>query len=109
MMLTCSCGGIHSGRVEPESPMKIFIANASRLPSTPSSPFPASPHLLALQLKPSLLDGDARDRNLIGKGVLTTLQFFGPFCRSVDAQSTPQPRHTDPLTPKCYDKCDIGI
>ncbi len=109
MMLTCSCGGIHSGRVEPASPMEIFIADASRLASTPRFPFPASLHLLALQLKPSLLDGDAGDRNLIGKGVLTTLQFFGPFCMFVDAQSTPQPRHTDPLTPKCYDKCGIGV
>ncbi len=30
--------------------------------------------------------GDARDRSLIGRGVLIT--FVGSFCRSVDAQST---------------------
>ncbi len=64
---------------------------------TPRSPVPASLHLLALQLKPSLpglrapehplftrfnpCDGDARDRNLIGRGVLITSSFVGEFSR----------------------------
>ncbi len=73
--------------------------------STPRSLVPASLHLEALQLKSSWAcpvwerrsvrssrthppfwfesrwrDGDARDRSLIGKGVLTTPE-FGPFCR----------------------------
>ncbi len=38
------------------------------------------------------------DRGLIGRGVLITPAFVGPFCRSVDAQSTAQPWHTDPFT-----------
>ncbi len=85
---------------------------------TPRSPVPASLHLLALQLKPSLpgsgaperplfphppfrlestwRDGDARGRNLIGIGVLITPP-FGPFSRSVNAQSTIQPCRAYPL------------
>ncbi len=64
--------------------------------STSRSPVPASMHLLALQLKPSwpvqvesagasalhilpfgLNPGDARDRSLIGRGVLITPPFVG--------------------------------
>ncbi len=82
---------------------------------------PASLHLLlTLQLKPSFpdsralkrpllthlpfwvesrwRDGDSRGRSLIGNSVLITPQ-FGPFYRSLGAQSSAQPWHTDPLTP----------
>ncbi len=96
------------------------IGDVSLVVSTPRPPFPASPHLLALQLKPSLpglrtpecplpfglfesrwRDEDARDRSLIGRGVvLTTPPFVGTFCKSVDAQSTALPWHTDPLAPQ---------
>ncbi len=38
--------------------------------------------------------GDARDRNLIGRGVVTNPSFVGPFCMSVGAQSAAQPWHT---------------
>ncbi len=49
---------------------------------------------------PSLLvfnPGDTMDRSLIGRGVLTTPSFVGPFCRSVGAQSAAQRWHTDPI------------
>ncbi len=76
--------------------------------STPRSPVPASMHLLAAQAKlarfesagasilhvqtfPFGLDpGDARDRSLVGRGVLATSP-FGPFCRVAGARSTTQP------------------
>ncbi len=60
--------------------------------NTPRSPVPASLRLLALQLKPSLSGlrapeppfvfnrGDARDKGLLGRGVLTTPSVIGPFC-----------------------------
>ncbi len=35
--------------------------------------------------------GDARDKRLLGRGVLTTPKFVGKFCRSVGAQSIAQP------------------
>ncbi len=44
-------------------------------------------HTLPLGFNP----GDARDRSLIGRGVLTTPPVIGPFCRSVGAQSTTPP------------------
>ncbi len=120
LVLACTCVGIHPGRVEPASPN---ISDVSWVVRTPRPPVPASLHLLAFQLKPRWAcpilerrsvrsshthppfwfesrwrDGDTRDRSLIGRGVLTTPP-FGPFCRTVDAQSTTQPWHTDPLTP----------
>ncbi len=43
--------------------------------------------------------GDAMDRCLIGRGVLTTSPFVvGPFCTSVGAQTSIQPWRVDPLT-----------
>ncbi len=36
---------------------------------------------------------------MIDRGVLITLPFVGPFCRSVGAKSTTQPWRADPLTP----------
>ncbi len=36
---------------------------------------------------------------MIDIGVLTTPPFVEPFCRSVGAQSTAQPWHTEPVTP----------
>ncbi len=86
---------------------------------TPRSPVPAPLHLEAFQLKPSRASPvwerrsvrsshthppfwwrveDARDRILIGRGVLTTLP-IGPFCRVAGAQSVTQPWHTDPSSP----------
>ncbi len=44
--------------------------------------------------------GDAMDGNLIGRVVLSTPPFVGPFCRSLSAKSTAQPWHTYPLTPE---------
>ncbi len=52
-------------------------------------------HILSFGFNP----GDARDMNLIGRGVLITQPFVGPFSRSVGTQSTTQPRRADPLTP----------
>ncbi len=52
-LLTCSCGGIHQGRVEPASPIDSS-GNVSWIISTSRSPVPASLQVLALQLKPSL-------------------------------------------------------
>ncbi len=49
-------------------------------------------HTLRFSLNP----GDASDRNLTGRGVLTTLPFVG-LCGLVGAQSTAQPWHADPL------------
>ncbi len=97
-LLTCTCGGIHPGWVEPASPRH---SDVSWVGSTPR---------LALQLTPSLsglwaperplftpsLDGDARDTILIGRGVMTAPPFIGPFCMSLGAQSTAQSWHTDP-------------
>ncbi len=40
------------------------------------------------------------DRSLIGRGVVDTPPFVGPFCTPLDAQSTGQSRHTDLLTPR---------
>ncbi len=51
IVLTFTCGGIHPGRVEPASPMHDDV---SWVGSTPRSPIPASLHLLAMQLKPSV-------------------------------------------------------
>ncbi len=51
LVLTCTCGGIHPGRVEPASPRH---GNVPWVGSTTRSPVPSSLHLLALQLKPSL-------------------------------------------------------
>ncbi len=34
---------------------------------------------------------------MIGRGMLTTQPLVGPFCRSVVAQPTDQPWHTEPL------------
>ncbi len=39
------------------------------------------------------------ERSFIGRGVLTTLPFVGPLCRSVGSLSTDQPRHTESSTP----------
>ncbi len=91
-------------------PMVIF----SWFASTPRLRVPASLHLLALQLMPSMpnlrapqrhywfksrwRDGDARDRSLIGRGVLIVTPIFGPCCRSVGAQSATQPWRSDPMT-----------
>ncbi len=77
---------------------------------SPRSPAPASLHLLALQLRPSLLDlrapehqlftplpsgfnpGEAtigrRGMSMIGRGVPIAPPFGGQFCRLVGAQST---------------------
>ncbi len=43
--------------------------------------------------------GDAGDGSLIDRGLLTTLPFVGPFCRSLGVQSTTHPWYSDPLTP----------
>ncbi len=74
--------------------------DVSTVISAPRPPVPASLHLLDLQLKPSWLarfesarasalyihtlpfgfnPGDARDKNLIGRGVLITLPLVEPF------------------------------
>ncbi len=37
--------------------------------------------------------------SLVGRGVLTTPPFTGPFCRPVSAQSTTQPWRAETLTP----------
>ncbi len=115
-LLTCTWGGIHPEQVEPESPRENHCV--SWVVSTLRSPVPASLQLLALQLKPSLSGlrapehplftssllvfnpGDARDRNLIGRGVLITPPFVKPFSSSVGAQSTTQPCRAGPLTPR---------
>ncbi len=55
-------------------------------------------HILLFGFNP----GDARDRSLIGRGVLIAPPFVGPLCRSAGAQSTTQPWHSDPLTPFIY-------
>ncbi len=108
-LLTCTCGDIHPGWVESASPMGNHC-DISWVVSTPRSPVPASLRLMALQvlgLRASECplfthppcwfysrwrdDGDARDRSLIGRCVLTAPPFVGPFCRSVGAQSTTQP------------------
>ncbi len=52
-LLTCTCCVIHSGRVEPTSSMEKY-GDDSWVVGTLRSPVPASLHLLALQLKPSL-------------------------------------------------------
>ncbi len=83
--------------------------------STLRSPVPASLHLLALQLKPSIPGLRAQERRLFTpsvflvllqatqrhcEGALATPPFVvGPFCRSVGAQYTTQPWRADPLTP----------
>ncbi len=87
----CICSVIHPGRVDPVSPRH---GDVSWVGSTPRSPVLASLHSEALQLKPRLLarfesagvsalhtpshpgDGDARDRILIGRGVLITLSLI---------------------------------
>ncbi len=66
------------------------------------SPVPASLHALAYQLKlclanlrtpehplftPRGRDGDAKDKRLVGRVVVTTPPFSEPFCMSVGAQS----------------------
>ncbi len=82
--------------LEPAPPRENH-GDVSWVASTPRPPVSASLHLLALQLKPSLsglsapehplftrfnpCDGDARDRNLIGRGVLITPSFVGEFSR----------------------------
>ncbi len=89
----------------------VYISDVSWVISTPRAPVPASLHLEALQLKPiwacpvwerrSLYtptasrwrDGDARERSLKGRVVLTTPP-SGFFCRIAGAQSTTQPWHT---------------
>ncbi len=113
-----ACGRIHPGRVEPASPRESH-GDVSWVVSTPRSPVPVSMYLLALQLKPSLSGlrapgrplfthppfwfesrwrkEDAKDRSLIGRGVLTLPPFVGPFCSSVGDQSTAQSWHADPL------------
>ncbi len=53
-------------------------------------------HDLSLSCNP----GDARDRSLLGRGVLTTPPFVGPFYRSVGAQATAQPSPLKPLSKK---------
>ncbi len=53
-VLTCTCGGIHPGQVVPLSPRENH-GDVSWEVSTQRSPVPASLHLLALQLKPSML------------------------------------------------------
>ncbi len=94
-LLACTCGDIQPGRVEPASPRH---GDASWEGGTPRSPVPVTLHLLALHHKPSLFGflsaiasalntyrhgvnpGDARNRSLIGRSVMTTppfiLQFF---------------------------------
>ncbi len=103
---------IHPGRVEPESP-RANQGDLSCVVSTPRSPVPASLLSNSSQACPvcerrgvrsshkdscGLNPGDARDRGLIGRGVLITPPFVGPFCRSVGAQSTVQAWLADPLT-----------
>ncbi len=101
---------------EPAS-LREKYGDVSRVVSILRPPIPAPLRLLALQFKPSLSDlrspehplfpfglnpgdamtGDARDRSLIGKGVLAIPPFVGPVCRSVGAQSTTQSWHINPL------------
>ncbi len=45
---------------------------------------------------------DARDRSLVGRGVLSTPPFVGPFRRSVGDHSNTKLWHTDPLTPMYF-------
>ncbi len=59
--LLCACGCIRPGRVVPASPRH---GDESWVGSTPMSPVPASLHLLALQLKPSLSGLCAPERPL---------------------------------------------
>ncbi len=55
LVSTCTCGGIHAGRVEPASlKVIIFIYDVSWADSAPRSPVPVSLHSLASQLKISL-------------------------------------------------------
>ncbi len=124
MILICTGGGIHRERVEPASP--ILHGDVSWVGSTPRSTVQASLHLLALQLKPSwpvrfesavasalhlhtlpfyLNPGDARDRNLIGRGVLITLPFVEPLCRSVGAQS----QHSPALARRPFDTLFVDV
>ncbi len=56
----------------------------------------SAPHTHPFSFNP----GDASDRSLVLRGVLTTSPFIGPICTSVGTQSTAQPWHTDPLTPR---------
>ncbi len=48
----------------------------------------------------SLNSGDATgvQESLLGGSVLATSPFIGQLCRAVDAQSTAQPWHAEPLT-----------
>ncbi len=103
---TCTC--VRLSRHHQSNICVIVISISDFLPK---SPVPVLLHLLALQLKPSLLvrfvsagasalhihtlpfgfdPGGARDRSWIGRGVLTTPPFVGPFCRPVGDQSTAQ-------------------
>ncbi len=110
---SCACGrwSLTYLYLRPASPRENH--DVSWVASTPRSPVPAPLHLLALPLKPSLSGlrapehtlpfgfnpGDARDKSLIGRGVLlTTPAFVEPFCWSVGAQSTTQPWRSNPLT-----------
>ncbi len=51
--LAMSCGGINPGRVELASP-RVKHGDVLWVVSTPRPPVPASLHLLALQIKPSV-------------------------------------------------------
>ncbi len=53
-------------------PARFEIAGASAL------------HALSFGFNP----GDARNMSLIGRGVVTTLPFVGPFCMSIGSRSS---------------------
>ncbi len=81
--LTFTCGGIHPGRVEPASPMKLvssgvgaFISFAAQAKHVQfESAGAAAFHTLPCGFNP----GNARNRNLIGGVVLISPTFGGPF------------------------------
>ncbi len=88
--LSCTCGGIHPGGLRRYQQWKHTEV---------SSPGVAAFIGYAAQAKPvrfedagasALNTGDANDRSMLGRGVLTTPTVIGPFCRSEGLQSITQ-------------------
>ncbi len=107
---TCTCGGIHQGRVELASPRRgdvSWVGGHAKVPNPGMAAFiglAAQARLVrfmnagvsALHTLPFVSNpGDATGTQGIGV-VMTTPPFVGPFGMSVGAQSTAQSWHTDP-------------
>ncbi len=76
---TCTYGSIHSGWVEPAS-QRAKHYDVSWAVSTPRSPVPASLHLLALQLKPSLSGLGAPKHPFFPPSILVLIQMMRRGC-----------------------------